>query len=57
MAILYVGWHSAGEGLSEEDAQACVNHFSRYIEWRGMAVEQLHNPISCNCARIHVVHT
>ena len=39
VAILYVGWHSAGEGLTEEEAQACVNHFSPYIKWRGMAVE------------------
>ena len=40
MAILYVGWHSAGESLTEEEAQACIKHFSPYIEWRGMAVEQ-----------------
>ena len=39
MAILYRGWHSAGKGLMEEEAQACVNHFSPYIEWRGMAVK------------------
>ena len=39
MAILYVGWHSAGEGLTEEEAQACIKHFSPYVEWRGMAVE------------------
>ena len=38
-AILYVGWHSAGEGLTEEDTQACINHFSPYMEWRGMAIE------------------
>ena len=38
MAILYVGWHSAGEGLTEEDAQACIDHFSPYMEWRGMAI-------------------
>ena len=38
-AILYVGWHSAGEGLTEEDAQACIDHFSPYMEWRGMAIE------------------
>ena len=38
MAILYVGWHSAGEGLTEE-AQACIEHFSPYVKWRGMAVE------------------
>ena len=40
MAILYVGWHSAGEGLMEEEAQACVEHFSPYVEWRGMAIER-----------------
>ena len=39
MAILYVGWHSAGEGLTEEEAQACIDHFSPYVEWRGTAVE------------------
>ena len=38
-AILYVGWHSAGEGLTEEEAQACIKHFSPYVEWRGMAVK------------------
>ena len=38
-AILYVGWHSAGEGLMEEEAQACIEHFSPYVEWRGVAVE------------------
>ena len=37
--ILYVGWHSAGEGLTEEEAQACVEHFSPYVELRGVAVE------------------
>ena len=40
MAILYMGCHSAGEGLTEEEAQACVDHFSPYMEWRGMAIEQ-----------------
>ena len=40
MAILYMGWHSASEGLTEEEAQACVDHFSPYVEWRGMAVKQ-----------------
>ena len=40
MAILYVGWHSAGEGLTEKEAQACVEHFSPYVEWRGTAVKQ-----------------
>ena len=39
MAILYVGWHSAGEGLTEEEAQACIKHFSSYVEWRGEAVK------------------
>ena len=40
MAILYVGQCSAGKGLTEEEAQACVEYFSLYVEWRGMAVEQ-----------------
>ena len=39
-AILYVGWHSAGKGLMEKEAQACVEHFSSYVEWRDTAVEQ-----------------
>ena len=39
VAILYVGWHSAGEGLTEEEAQACVTHFSPYVKWRGVAVK------------------
>ena len=39
MAILYVGWRSAGEGLMEKETQACVKHFSPYVEWRGMAVK------------------
>ena len=38
-AILYVGQHSTGKGLMEEEAQACVEHFSPYVEWRGAAVE------------------
>ena len=38
-AILYVGWCSAGERLTEEEAQACIKHFSPYVEWRGVAVE------------------
>ena len=37
--ILYIGRQSAGEGLTEEEAQACINHFSPYIKWRDMAVE------------------
>ena len=39
MAILYVGWHSAGKGLTEEEAQASIKHFSPYVEWRGTAVK------------------
>ena len=39
MAILYVGQRSAGEGLTEEEAQACIDHFSPYIEWRDVAIE------------------
>ena len=31
-AILCVGWRSTGEGLTEEEAQACVKHFSPYVE-------------------------
>ena len=38
-AILYIGRWSASEGLTEEEAQACINHFSWYIEWRDVAVE------------------
>ena len=38
-AILYVGQQSAGEGLTEEEAQACIDHFSPYIEWRDMAIK------------------
>ena len=38
-AILYVGQNSTSEGLTEEDAQACVDHFSPYMEWRGMAIK------------------
>ena len=38
-ATLYIGWQSAGEGLTEEEAQACIDHFSLYIKWRHMAVE------------------
>ena len=39
MAILYVGQCSAGEGLTRKEAQACIKHFSPYVEWRGMAVK------------------
>ena len=35
MAILYVGQHSAGEGLTDEKAQACIEHFSPFVEWGG----------------------
>ena len=28
-----------GEGLMEEEAQACIEHFSPYVEWRSMAVK------------------
>ena len=31
-AILYVRRQSAGEGLLEEKAEACIEHFSPYIE-------------------------
>ena len=37
-AILYVGQQSASEGLTEEEAQACTDHFSPYIKWRNMAI-------------------
>ena len=37
--ILYVGGCSAGKGLTEEEAQACIEHFSPYVKWRGMAVK------------------
>ena len=30
-AILYAGRWSAGEGLTEEEAQPCIGHFSPYI--------------------------
>ena len=38
-AILSAGWCSAGKGLTEEEAQACIKHFSPYVEWRNMAVK------------------
>ena len=38
-AILYIGRRLAGEGLTKE-ARACIEHFSPYIEWRDVAVEQ-----------------
>ena len=39
-AILYASRRSEGEGLTEEEAQACIEHFSPCIEWRDVAVEQ-----------------
>ena len=38
-AILFVGWWSAGEGLTEEEAQTCIDHFSPYIGWRDVVIE------------------
>ena len=38
-ANFYVGRQSAGEGLTEEEAQACIDHFSPYIKWRDVAIE------------------
>ena len=38
--ILYIGRWSASEGLTEVEAQACIDHFSPYIEWREVAVER-----------------
>ena len=38
--ILYVGRQSAGEGLTEEEAEACIEHFSSYIKWREVAIER-----------------
>ena len=39
MATLYIGHQSVGEGLTREEAQACIEYFSPYIKWRDMAVE------------------
>ena len=39
IAILYVDQWSAGEGLTKEEDQACIDHFSPYVKWRDMAVE------------------
>ena len=39
MALLYVRWCSAGEGLTEEEAQAGIDHFSPYMEWKDMAIK------------------
>ena len=36
-AILYVGQWSAGEGLTKEEAQACIGP---YIKWRDVAVKR-----------------
>ena len=38
-AILYIGQRSASKGLTEEEAQACIDHFSPYIKWRDVAVK------------------
>ena len=38
-AILYVGQRLAGEGLTEEKAQTCIDHFSPHIQFRDVAVE------------------
>ena len=38
-AILYVGQWSTGEGLTEEETQASIEHFSPNIKWRDVAVE------------------
>ena len=37
-SILYVGRQSAGKGLTEEEAEACIKHFSPYIKWREVAI-------------------
>ena len=37
--ILYVRRQSAGEGLMEEEAEACIEHFSPYIKWREVVIE------------------
>ena len=39
-AILYVGRQSASEGLTKEEAQACIDHFSLYIKCRDVAVKR-----------------
>ena len=39
-AILYVGRWSADEGLTEEEAGACIEHFSPYIEWREVSIKR-----------------
>ena len=40
-AILYMSQRSSGEGLTEEEAQACINYFNPYIEWRDIAVKHV----------------
>ena len=39
-AILYVGRQSTGEGSTEKEAKACVEHSSLYIEWREVDMER-----------------
>ena len=39
-AILYIGWWSACEELTQEDDQVCIDHFIPYIKWRDVAVER-----------------
>ena len=39
-AILYISQQSFSEGLTDEEVQACIDHFSPYIEWRDVAVKQ-----------------
>ena len=38
-ALLYVGQCYAGGGLTEEDAQAYIDHFIPFMEWRDMIIE------------------
>ena len=38
-AILSVGRRSAGEGLTEEEAQVCIDYFSPYIKWGDVAIK------------------
>ena len=39
-AILCVSQQSAGESLTRYEAEACIDHFSIYIEWKDVAVER-----------------
>ena len=39
-AIFYIGQRSAGKGLTEEEAQVCIDHFSPYIEWRDVVIKR-----------------